>query len=54
MEFLLLLTGCRKVLGKMPVFIQPINVSELSEVDCKSIVQLLIVSKVLGGLNHWK
>ena len=36
------------------LFIQPINVSELSEVDCKSIVQLFIVSKVLGSFNHWK
>ena len=36
------------------LFIQPINVSELSEVDCKSMAHLFIVSKVLGGCNYWK
>ena len=36
------------------LFIQPISVSELSEVECKSMVQLLIVSKVPSDLNYWK
>ena len=34
------------------LFIQPINISELSKSDWKSMVKLLIVAKVLGDLNH--
>ena len=41
-------------LSRALLFIQPISISELSEVDFKSKVELLIVSKILGGLNHWK